>query len=208
LSFFGDLHRLGARDGRVVLTLPAIEAHPRGGAVQVAKCRPCAKGHRYESPGLAPFAGGLILAAVTFRSINCPQEGCWQDSPSCAGPVTFPQQKVQPRPALHVPAPFMPRASAVRRAPPVIGSPKLGDVNNSPKTIRFVWNCGDQRTTTAAASLPASVGCFASAVKAVMSAAQKLLPDWTLAGRAESQPQRLLDSLLGGPMFSVMSVNA
>jgi hypothetical protein len=87
-------------------------------------------------------------------------------------------------------------------------APQFGGCNNNPKTIRFVWNCGDQNTTTAAASPPASVGCFASAVKAVMSAAQRLLPDWTLAGRAESQPQGLLDSLLGGPMFSVMSANA
>jgi hypothetical protein len=53
--------------------------------------------------------------------------------------------------------------------------PQIGGCNNNPETVGFVWNCGDQ-TTTAAASLPASVGCFASAVKVVMSAAQKPSP--------------------------------
>jgi hypothetical protein len=102
--------------------------------------------------------------------------------PSHSGRIQLPAEGCFGTPPLHAPATGIPcnrmhrgRRTTFQHRLSNVASPKIGGCDHNPKTVRVCVELRgpDHHGCRVAA---ASVGCFASAVKAVMSAAKKLLP--------------------------------
>jgi hypothetical protein len=103
--------------------------------------------------------GFLILAAVTFQP----------DTIAGGGVLGTPPLTRRPR-AFLATGMHRGRRTTFQHRSFNVASPKTGGCDRNPETVGFVWNCGDQ-TNHGRRVAASSAGCFASAVKGVVSAA-------------------------------------